>query len=619
MPRYDVAMRRDVRIPTGEPGVTLSGDLFLPEGAGPVPLLLTVLPYRRDALGMSGSSTERWFAARGYACLLVDFRGTGSSDGRQRPAFHPDEADDALAAIDWAVGQPWCDGNVGMWGGSYGSIMSMRTASRQPAALRAIIAWEGMIDPERDFVHPGGARGALASFGSWAIGTLFGQLLPPLDDYADPAEQTRWRRRLSAEPYLLDMFRHGPGDPAWAQRRIDASLIEVPALCLAGWRDLFVDGQIRAYEQMRGPKQLIAGPWLHTTPHDSPFAPIDFLNLCLAWWDRWLRGIHNGAEGAPPVRLYVQGDEERWLAFDEWVPAGAVRVEDLATWRVDMPEEPDPTVGALSGLWSTPAGGFGLPLDQHADDAGSLCYTSPPLTAPLLVSGRPRVTVAQPWPRVSVKLTDVDELGRSILICAGLESTPEGAEAAEVTLTPTTYQLPAGHRLRVVVAPGDFPRVWPVRVDPIGWPTATTLALPLPAGGREVELPEPDPEDQAAAAEALAEAAVGGEPPTRPVWTISNELLEDTVSVRLGLTGVGAVRPPGRKHILRQSQELVATANRAEPDASTITGTTTATVDAETGEHVTVDVEYTITPSGYDVSGRVTLDGETLLDHRWRA
>jgi predicted acyl esterase len=614
---YEVTVLRDVRIPTADGSMTLSGDVYLPIDAGPVPALVAAMPYRRDASALSGGFTERWFASRGYAHLLIDFRGVGSSDGSQRAAFDESEVDDAVAAVDWASSQPWCDGTVGMWGHSYGALMAMRAAASGRAdAVKAILAWEGPLDPGRDFVHPGGVRGALGPLGLWGPGTLFGQLLPPLDDFTDPAEQERWRARLAAEPYIIDMFRRGPDDPVWAARRVDTSAVAVPALCLAGWRDLFVESTVRGFEELRGPKWLIAGPWMHTSPQDAMLAPIDFFNLALQWWDHWLRGVDNGADRAPTVRLYVQGGDPRWLAFDAWDPGRSDEVHDLSVWQVTAPAEPTAVVGAYSGLWAFP-GAFGTPLDQHDDDARSLAYTSAPLDRPVLISGRPRVSLDEPWPVVCVKLCDVDEAGRSTLICAGLQAVPQGVERLDIALAPTTYEIEPGHRLRVTVAPGDFPRVWPIAAT--GWPTATSLALPVPGDGRPIEMPDPDPDDMAAAMELIGELTAGLESTVRPVWTVTVDHIFDVVSIRLGAEGYAASRPPHRKHVMRSTQDATITASRNDPASATIVGSMSATVDTETGQHITADLSFTVTATSLDATGRVAMDDEVLLDHRWQA
>jgi putative CocE/NonD family hydrolase len=607
--RHEVIVSTDVRIPTRADGLTLSGVLIRPDVVGPAPALVTALPYRHDVAALTGFPTERWFAARGYACLLVDMLGTGSSDGVQRPPFDPGEADDALDAINWVARQPWCTGSVGMWGNSYGAMTTLRAAARRPEALRAIIAIQGTPDPGRDFVHPGGSRGAFSPLASWSLSTLFNQLLPPVGDYADPAEQTRWRRRLAAAPYLLDLFRNGPGSAVWDEREIDTAAIDVPALCVAGWRDLFADGTVRAYEQIRAPKRLIAGPWLHVLPHECPFTPIDFLPIARSWWDRWLLDEPPADDDGHPVSVYVQGHQPRWLGATCWPPPGRTRTEHLDQWRRTAPEAPDPATGLQSGLWSTPSGLFGLPLDQHGDDSRSLCYTSDPLDAPLLISGRPQVEIGRPWPRVSVKLTDVDPADRSVLICAGLATVSDGAEPVTVGLTPTTYEVAAGHRLRVVITPGDFPRVWP-RNPPEGrWPIARRLRLPvLTDEPARVDFPAPQ-----------ANGDVEETDDQNGSWEISEDLLHDAVSLRLA--GHNRIEPGGETavaHTVDFGQELTAVAYRLDPEESTVGGRIAGTVETATGARVTVDVSITATATSLDAAGKVVVDDVLLLDRRWR-
>jgi len=94
-----VSVRRGIRIDAG-----LAADLLLPADAGPVPAVVALMPYRVDALGGAGCrATLRRFAEAGYGCVLVDCRGLGSSDGPARPPFDPAEADDGVAAVEWAA------------------------------------------------------------------------------------------------------------------------------------------------------------------------------------------------------------------------------------------------------------------------------------------------------------------------------------------------------------------------------------------------------------------------------------------------------------------------------------------------------------------------------------
>ncbi|HVV12143.1 CocE/NonD family hydrolase [Amycolatopsis sp.] len=596
--RHLVEVRRDVRIPTAEPGVTLSADVFRPADAGPVPALLTILPYRKDAgAGLANGPTAHWFAERGCASVLVDFRGTGSSDGRQRPPFDPGEADDGVAAVAWAAEQPWCNGNVGMWGHSYGAILSLRTAGRKPPALKAIMPVMGMLDPELDFVHPGGRRGGLGSLGQWGLDTFLNQLLPPVNDYGSEVARRRWRERLhTAEPWVLDLFRHQPEHPVWRRRVVDPELISVPSFVVAGWRDLFCDATIRAYERIGAPKKLLAGPWMHTTPEASPFDPVEFRVLALRWWQHWLSGLDTGLMDEPPVTVYRQGASPGWQSLDSWPPAH--RDEVFAT-EGDPVLRPgpgscagviaeggaDPTAGALSGLWGLPTSGFGLPLDQHDDDLRSLTFTSAPLRQELVIAGRPTVTVRGEVSEATARLCDVDEQDRSTLISAG---------------APTCYAVRAGHRLRISVGTADFPRLWPVTAPGL---RVRGVAVTLPVIDEFVpaELPVPEP------------VPAAGE--QRPVWTVTRDLIDDGIAVTLG--GMVAGPTPDGAHRLEMRRELTARVHHGAEADAVVEGTATANLLLANGETVAVRAELRLTDSTVTVTGRVEVDGRCAFARRW--
>lgn len=636
-PRFDVEVIRDVRIPSGNEGVTLSADLYLPIDAGVVPALVTVLPYRKDGpAGIGGAATMRWFAARGYACLLADFRGTGASDGEQRPPFDPGEADDGVATVEWAAEQAWCNGNVGMWGGSYGAIMAMRTAIRRPRHLRAIIPIMGALDLGSDFVHPAGSRGCITALASWSMGTLLNQLLPPLENYGSADQQRRWHNRLhNTEPWMLDLFRHGPGDPVWSSRTVDASAITVPTLCVAGWRDLFCDATIRAYESINAPKKLLAGPWMHTPPDVSPFDPVDYCMLAYRWWEHWLNGIDNGIMVEPDVLLFEQGNRRQWRELPSWPTSGpelTFRSTPDLTLQLDgdaaglafgagqaeivAEYEPDPTVGPLSGLWGFPTTGFGLPVDQHDDDVRSLTSTSEPLPDDLVVSGRPIVTVdialGSTVERLVVRLTDVDPQGRSTLITLGVLSSTVLAGAQEVALAATCYRVLAGHRLRIAVSDADFPRLWPTesREPPSQVLRLTGMALSVPTladtDGRPVVLPAPDPNDLDPDGLAVRE---------QPRWEISRDRINDGVEVTVGSDV--AVWTPNREHLLEIDNAITVKVRRDSPATARVRGAATGTAHMGSGEVIVARVELYMTRTSMMVSAQVDIDGTTTFSNRW--
>ncbi|WP_433616416.1 CocE/NonD family hydrolase [Dactylosporangium sp. CA-139114] len=612
--RYDVEVRHDARVPTATPGVTLSADLFLPRGAGPAPVVVCLLPYRKDALGGLGvRAALHEFAAAGVACVLADPLGLGSSDGLARPPFDPAEADDGADLVRWAAGQAWSTGAVGMWGFSYGALLALRTAARRPPALRAVVSVLGMLDPERDFVHPGGAPGCCTALAMWGLATLHNQVLPPVGDFHAADEQRRWRRRAEdAAPYLADLYRHPAGDPRWRERVVDAAAITVPVLCVAGWRDMFCDGSLRTFERLGGPRKLLVGPWSHTIPDDAPEHPADTCALALRWWRRWLAGEENGVDTEPPVTLHLPGPESGWHDFDAWPPAGVAQ-ETVAVGAGDgVSAAPDATVGALSGVWGIPAAGVERALDQHDDDTRAATVTGEAVRGPLLLLGRPVVTLDLTWSaarRVVVKLTDVDPAGRSVLITGGiLADVPAERSAVRITLDPACHELPTGHALRVVVSESAFPRLWPVagggtlRVGRVG------LTIPVaPAGaGKPATLPAPDPARQAAGSPWLSH---------RPRWQIMREPARERVTVVLGdetsaLLPRGGVRVDTASHVRAAADRDASAATRVEGAADT-------TVVLPTGERVRTEVRLRLTREAGSATARVTVDGDEILRRRW--
>src|SRR5262249_3603920 len=124
--------------------ITLSDDcrlaarLWLPSDAqeNPVPAILEYLPYRkRDGTAERDQLTHPYFAGHGYACVRVDMRGSGESDGLLEDEYLKLEQDDCLEVLRWIAAQPWCSGRIGMIRISWGGVNVLQVADLLPPEL----------------------------------------------------------------------------------------------------------------------------------------------------------------------------------------------------------------------------------------------------------------------------------------------------------------------------------------------------------------------------------------------------------------------------------------------------------------------------------------------------
>ena len=153
---HDVAVVWDVAIPARD-GIRLSANVWRPTGAtapARVPAILELIPYGKDNWRRNADVAHgEYWAARGYAFCRLDVRGTGSSGGIALDEYTAAETLDGYDAVEWLAAQPWCDGNVGMWGISYGGFTSIQVAKLRPPHLRAIAPLYATDDRYLDDVH----------------------------------------------------------------------------------------------------------------------------------------------------------------------------------------------------------------------------------------------------------------------------------------------------------------------------------------------------------------------------------------------------------------------------------------------------------------------------------
>jgi putative CocE/NonD family hydrolase len=642
--RFPVRVERNVLIPMTD-GISLAADLFLPDASGPFPCLVSYYPYHKDDLiGALFDHPNRYFAARGYANVLVDLRGLGNSEGAAWDVADPREAADGRAIVEWAGAQAWCDGSVGMWGMSYGGITSLQTAAQRPPSLKAIVPMNAAIDHYRDIVYPGGCFNMLGILGGWGPFMTAMNVMPPMHQDSDGRWSRIWQDRLDQNhaPSIKAYQEHPAYDEYWTSKAIAVERIQVPTFLIGAWRDIFPESMVRAYERIPAPRRLMMGPWMHEMPDLAAFAQVDYLALMQRWWDCWLKGEANGVPDEPPVTLYVQG--QGWRTEREWPIARSrdsriyLGLGDgsgtLATVTpadaFETTYQADPTVGVQAGLWDPTGTGLGLPQDQGPDDLRSITFTGEPLSSDHEVTGSGDATLFVVLDEgedlhLVVKLCDVAPDGHSTLVTTGWLNashrltpgkpvSPPLGEVLEyhVPLWCTSYVVPAGHRLRVSVSCSDFPRIWPTRTNPrirlaAGGATPSSVCLPIVPAGDSMEsaLPVPDATVKRTPLEIEAKAR----------WGIARDMGDGNVVVSTGVrTAIESVSRDGRFEIDRTGRASV---SAARPDGAFVEGESTIRLRTPQGSDVLVAARLRITLDSQDYRASVRVDGQVVFDGHW--
>ena len=511
-------------------GCRLSARVWMPADAeqNPVPAILEHLPYRkRDGTIARDQLTHPYFAGHGYACLRVDMRGNGDSEGLMEDEYTEQELQDACDVIAWAAAQPWCNGNVGMMGISWGGFNGLQVAAKRPPALKAVITLCSTADRYADDIHYKGGCLLNENFG-WASTMLSYSSRPP-----DPAiaGDNRWRdlwlTRLENEPFLAPLWlSHQHRDAYWKRGSVceDFSAIQAAVLSIGGWHDGYRNTIANLVCNLKAPVKGIVGPWIHKYPHFArPEPAIGFLQEALRWWDRWLKGVDTGVEADPAYRAWLMDSVRparwhpkrpgRWIAEAVW-PSSSIKMREtelIAPGSGPVPVASPQDCGLAGGEYFPFTYGPELPADQRRDDALSACFDQPTLTEAIDIVGAPEVLVRVSCDRrqanIAVRLCDVHPDGASELISYGLlnlthRNSHEFPEAlapgetveARIVLDQCAYRVPAGHRLRIAVSSAYWPVIWP-SPEPVRLELESArLSLPLRplAAGDEASFEEPE-------------------------------------------------------------------------------------------------------------------------------
>jgi putative CocE/NonD family hydrolase len=472
-----------VRI-TMNDGVLLDSDEYVPTEGCPCPTILVQTPYGKSSSAVAEGNPI--FPSNGYAMIVVDVRGTGASEGSW-DSFGALEQGDSATLVQWAASRPFSNGVIGLSGVSYGAINQFLTVE-QPGteAVKAIFPIVPMADSYRDVTWAGGTEDS--GFIPLWLGLVNGlAMIPAQDSLSQPniALNAESQHVLDlgqfAGPVVLDAALGGfemmlptalqtypdqAYDGPFYQLRSpirNITKVRVPTFIVGGTWDLFQRGEpilFRALKLSRAKKKLMIGPWYHTTAgagltaddgsspvHDTKGTLLPSLNnLQLAWFDRWLKGIHNGVDKFPAVETYYLG-AGKW-APDKRYPASRTRYErwylsaasgsgtslyagslapaaDGGETQVTIPWIPVNGVCSRSTTQWT-AGLAALATcenDNQPSELLSATFTTPPFTAPYAISGPIDATI---WisstntdAQVVATLSDVDASGASSQITAG--------------------------------------------------------------------------------------------------------------------------------------------------------------------------------------------------------
>jgi len=485
-------------------GCRLAARIWMPADAEqqPVPAILEYIPYRkRDHTAERDEMNHGYFAGHGYAGVRVDLRGSGESDGILTDEYLPIELDDGVNVIRWIASQPWCDGNIGMIGISWGGFNGLQIAALQPPELKAVITLCSTDDRYADDVHYMGGCLLLDNL-SWAS-TMFSQNTCPPDPALVPDWREQWLERLDKSGLWLETWlHHQHRGEYWRHGSIceDYSAVQCPVMAVSGWADGYSNAVFRMLAHLEVPRKGLIGPWSHKYPHlGIPGPAIDFLGECLRWWDQWLGGRDTGIKEEPMLRVWMQDSVPpqpyyhhrpgRWVAEDTWpservryarYPLGPALVAEPGA-RVETQEltvRSPLNVGQFGGKWCSYADIPDLPHDQRAEDGGSLIFQSAPLDEDLEILGAPVLELDlasdQPVAMVAVRLSDLAPDDKATRVTYGMlnlthrESNetpaplePEKRYTVQVQLNDIAQYFPKGHRLRVGVSTSYWPLAWP--------------------------------------------------------------------------------------------------------------------------------------------------------------
>jgi putative CocE/NonD family hydrolase len=561
---YEVAVTKNQMVAMRD-GVKLATDIYCPARSGSAagdkfPVILERTPYNKDALSVAAGH----YVPHGYIVVAQDVRGRYKSEGHWFPIR--DDPNDGFDTAKWIGSQPWCDGNIGTMGSSYDGATQHALAIANAPYIKAMIPRNAMSDFGRYGVRHNGAfelrffnwvltlgnptptgnenaaaeRAAIDAAAAHALVDMGTHVREYVRGLPLRAGTTPLKFAPDYEAWLVQAMGHGDYDDFWKNSGssvVDhlAEYKDVPEYHTTGCYDSWGTqvANLNFVELRRTKKslqRLIIGPWIHSSENrnfagEAQFtedAALDLWAFHLRWFDRWLKGIENGVDREPPVRIYVMGGGDghktaegriyvggHWRDEHEWPLARARAtsyylhahgvlspdkpLNDSPIHYLFDPHNPVPTLGGNVSSQGTLM--FQGAADQRCRTDFWLCtdskplsarndvlvFETPPLERDMEVTGR---LVVKLWASsnsydtdFTAKLIDVyppnagfpagvDLNIADSIVRARYRNGPGKAELLKprqpyeftIEMYPTSLIFQRGHRIRLDISSSNFPR-----------------------------------------------------------------------------------------------------------------------------------------------------------------
>jgi len=468
---------------TSDDGIQLATDTYLPRGPGPFACVLIRTPYNMRLQAVK--NTCRWFAEKGLAVVAQDCRGKFLSEGH----FHPfrNERRDGLATLKWVRKQPWANGRIGGWGGSYVGYTQWAVADRLDVLTAELTGAELY-----ELVYPGGLFSLDLIF-RWAF-AVDAKTSNPVSNEKLAASFSILPLSVADDqtyrdnPFINDLLAHAFYDSYWASLS-HRGPTNAAVLSIAGWYDIFLMTQINDFQaltdQGHTDNRLVIGPWCHgrqafKDDYGGTLKTGNRDQLARRFLLKHLKSEQAVLMAAPlqdkKYNLFIMQRNEYYGA-DQWPPKAVTFTDyylapdgsldtkipdDHGTCQYTYnPKDPYPNRGGtLLGTAVGPA----LQNDNVSRPDQAVFETNI-LKQPFIllgpISACLHVDSDVPQTDFIVCLQDVFPNGNIINIQEGgttVNWKKPGVRKANISIWATGYQLDTGHKLRAVVTSSWFPR-----------------------------------------------------------------------------------------------------------------------------------------------------------------